>query len=148
MENPKPAPGPDPLDSHEEGRIAGLTGMTADAAKTFLDFHTGRSPATLSAPIAQRCTTSRSARSPSRLAEPRKAWTYGRRDPTGPSATVWPMTQDEDQDRTEPAVEGLDDGDAGRQIAHVTGMSADAAATFAAFHSGRFAHRSSFRDAA
>jgi hypothetical protein len=58
------------------------------------------------------------------------------------------MTQDEDQDRTEPAVEGLNDGDAGRQIAHVTGMSADAAATFAAFHSGRFAHRSSFRDAA
>jgi hypothetical protein len=41
MENPKPAPGPDPLDSHDEGRIAGLTGMTADAAKTFLDFHTG-----------------------------------------------------------------------------------------------------------
>ena len=41
----------------------------------------------------------------------------------------------------------LDDGDAGRQVAFITGMSADAAATFAAFHSGRFAHRSTFRDA-
>ena len=58
------------------------------------------------------------------------------------------MTQDENQDRTEPVVEGLDDGNAARQVAHVTGMSADAAATFAAFHSGRFAHSSAFRDAA
>jgi hypothetical protein len=41
MDNPTPTPGPDPLDSHDEGRVAGLTGMTADAAKTFLDFHTG-----------------------------------------------------------------------------------------------------------
>ena len=37
MENPNPNPGPDPL----VVRVAGLTGMTADAAKTFLDFHTG-----------------------------------------------------------------------------------------------------------
>ena len=50
---------------------------------------------------------------------------------------------------TETDVTGLDDdGDAGRQVAHITGMSAEAAATFAAFHSGRFAHRSAFRDAA
>ena len=42
----------------------------------------------------------------------------------------------------------LDNGDAGRQVAHLTGMSADAAQTFAAFHSGRFAHNSAFRDAA
>jgi hypothetical protein len=33
--------GPDPLDTHEELRVAGLTGMTTDAAKTFLAFHTG-----------------------------------------------------------------------------------------------------------
>ena len=58
------------------------------------------------------------------------------------------MTQDEDQDRTEPVADPLDNGDAGRQVAHVTGMSADAAATFASFHSGRFAHNAAFRDAA
>lgn len=59
------------------------------------------------------------------------------------------MEQDETEDRKVPDVTGLDDGgDAGRQVAFITGMSADAAATFAAFHSGRFAHRSAFRDAA
>lgn len=58
------------------------------------------------------------------------------------------MTQDDDQDRTEPAAVSLDNGDAGRQVAHLTGMSEDAAQTFAAFHSGRFAHNSAFRDAA
>ena len=58
------------------------------------------------------------------------------------------MTQDEDQDRTDSVAPELDNGDAGRQVAHVTGMSADAAATFAAFHSGRFAHNTAFRDAA
>lgn len=58
------------------------------------------------------------------------------------------MTQDDDQDRTESVADGLDNGDAGRQVAHLTGMSADAAQTFAAFHSGRFAHSSAFRDAA
>lgn len=41
MDNPNPTDGPEPLDTHDEGRLAGLTGMTADAAKTFLDFHTG-----------------------------------------------------------------------------------------------------------
>jgi hypothetical protein len=55
------------------------------------------------------------------------------------------MTQDEDQDRTESAPESLDNGDAGRQVAAVTGMSADAAQTYSAFHSGRFAHNSAFR---
>jgi hypothetical protein len=58
------------------------------------------------------------------------------------------MSQDDDQDRTEPVDESFDNGDAGRQVAHVTGMSPDAAATFAAFHLGRFAHSSAFRDAA
>jgi hypothetical protein len=77
-----------------------------------------------------------------------EAWTSGRGDPTGPWRIVRRMAQDEDEDRTEPVVSPLDDGDAGRQVAHVTGMSADAAATFAAFHSGRFAHRAAFRDAA
>ena len=41
MDDPKPTPGPDPLDTHDENRLAGLTGMSTDAAKTFLDFHTG-----------------------------------------------------------------------------------------------------------
>jgi hypothetical protein len=58
------------------------------------------------------------------------------------------MTPDEDQDRTESVPQPLDNGDAGRQVAHVTGMSADAAQTYCAFHSGRFAHNPAFRDAA
>jgi hypothetical protein len=58
------------------------------------------------------------------------------------------MTDDENQDRTDPATDSLDNGDAGRQVAHLTGMSEDAAQTFAAFYSGRFAHSSAFRDAA
>ena len=41
MDDPNPTPGPDPLDSHDASRLAGLTGMTDDAAKTFLAFHTG-----------------------------------------------------------------------------------------------------------
>jgi hypothetical protein len=41
MDDPKTTPGSDPLDTHDESRVAGLTGMTADSAKTFLDFHTG-----------------------------------------------------------------------------------------------------------
>ena len=58
------------------------------------------------------------------------------------------MTDDDVQDRPEPAASPLDNGDAARQVAHLTGMSEEAAQTFAAFHSGRFAHRSTFRDAA
>jgi hypothetical protein len=42
MDNTNPTPGPDPLDDQEAGRLAGLTGYTADAARTFLTFHTGR----------------------------------------------------------------------------------------------------------
>ena len=57
------------------------------------------------------------------------------------------MAQDETEPREVPDGTEFDDGDAGRQVAFITGMSADAAATFAAFHSGRFAHRSAFRDA-
>jgi hypothetical protein len=57
------------------------------------------------------------------------------------------MELDQAQDRTEPGVTRDGEGDAGRQVAHLTGMSADAAATYAAFVSGRFAHRSAFRDA-
>jgi hypothetical protein len=38
METPPPIPGPTPSD---EQRIAELTGMTPDAARTFLEFHTG-----------------------------------------------------------------------------------------------------------
>ena len=58
------------------------------------------------------------------------------------------MEQDKSEDRTDPDVTRLEEDEAGRQVAHVTGMSADAAATYAAFVSGRFAHRSAFRDAA
>ena len=57
------------------------------------------------------------------------------------------MTQDENSAR-EPDAPPLDNGDAARQVAHVTGMSPEAAAAFAAYHSGRFAHGSAFRDEA
>ena len=55
-----------------------------------------------------------------------------------------PNPQDEDDDRTEPGGPPLEDGDAGRQVAHLTGMTPESAATFASFHSGRYAafHRS------
>ena len=46
--------------------------------------------------------------------------------------------QDEAEDRTEPSESPLADGDAGRQVAHLTGMTPESAATFAAYHSGRF----------
>ncbi|WP_157592238.1 hypothetical protein [Solirubrobacter soli] len=58
------------------------------------------------------------------------------------------MEQDKSEDRTDPDVTRLEETEASRQVAHVTGMSADAAATYAAFVSGRFASRSAFRDAA
>ncbi len=58
------------------------------------------------------------------------------------------MEQDQTEDRTDPDVTRHEEHDAGRQVAHITGMSAEAAATYAAFVSGRFAHRSAFRDAA
>jgi hypothetical protein len=58
------------------------------------------------------------------------------------------MEQDQTEDRTDSDVTRLEEDEASRQVAHVTGMSADAAATYAAFVSGRFAHRSAFRDAA
>jgi hypothetical protein len=58
------------------------------------------------------------------------------------------MEQDHTEDRTQSDVTRHEEDDAGRQVAHVTGMSADAAATYAAFVSGRFALRSAFRDAA
>jgi hypothetical protein len=50
-------------------------------------------------------------------------------------------------DETHQAEAALDEGATGRQVAAVSGMSADAAATFAAFYSGRFAHRSAFPEA-
>jgi hypothetical protein len=54
------------------------------------------------------------------------------------------MTQDDDQDRHEP----LDDGQAADHLVHLTGMSLEAARAFAAYHSGRFAQGSAFKDAA
>jgi hypothetical protein len=57
------------------------------------------------------------------------------------------MEQDQTKDGPAADVSGAEENDA-RQVAHITGMSADAAATYAAFVSGRFAHRSAFRDAA
>jgi hypothetical protein len=42
MERPEPNPGSTPQDSAEnEERISELTGMTRDAARTFLEFHSG-----------------------------------------------------------------------------------------------------------
>jgi hypothetical protein len=58
------------------------------------------------------------------------------------------MAQDQPEDRAPSGETRLDDDDAGRQVAYITGMSAEAAATFAAFHSGRYAHCSAFRVAA
>ena len=58
------------------------------------------------------------------------------------------MERDQPQDRTDPDVTRLEEDEAGRQVAHITGMSAEAAATYAAFVSGRFAHRSAFRGTA
>lgn len=54
------------------------------------------------------------------------------------------MTQDDDQDRPEP----LEDDAAARHLANLTGMSPEAARAFAAYHSGRFAQGSGFKDAA
>ena len=50
-----------------------------------------------------------------------------------------PHPQDEAEDPTEPSESPLTDGDAGRQVAHLTGMTPESAATFAAYHSGRMA---------
>jgi len=58
------------------------------------------------------------------------------------------MEQDKSEDRTDPDVTRLEEDEASRQVAYITGMSADAAATYAAFVSGRFAPRSAFRGAA
>jgi hypothetical protein len=58
------------------------------------------------------------------------------------------MEQDKSEAPKDSDVTRSEEDEAGRQVAHVTGMSAEAAATYAAFVSGRFAHRSAFRDAA
>jgi hypothetical protein len=53
------------------------------------------------------------------------------------------MTEPSDTEREgdERVAEALASVDAARHVAHVTGMSADSAATYAAFHSGRWALR-------
>jgi hypothetical protein len=53
-------------------------------------------------------------------------------------------------DGTDPVSEALGSLDAARHVANLTGMSADAARTYAAFHSGRWAleHRDEERRAA
>ncbi len=56
------------------------------------------------------------------------------------------MASDHDPDRTEAVPPSLDNGDAARHLAHLTGMTAEAAQAFAAYHSGRFAHRHAFRE--
>ena len=53
-----------------------------------------------------------------------------------------PNPQDEaDRTGANRTVDGspLENGDAGRQVAHLTGMTPESAETFASFHSGRFA---------
>jgi hypothetical protein len=62
--------------------------------------------------------------------------------------TTHPQDEDTDENRTDPAQTSLDNGDAGRQVAHVTGMTPEAAQTFASFHSGRYSQGSAFRRAA
>jgi hypothetical protein len=57
------------------------------------------------------------------------------------------MEQDQTKDMPEADVSAVEQDEA-RQVANITGMSEDAAATYAAFVSGRFAPRSAFRDAA
>ena len=50
-----------------------------------------------------------------------------------------PTPKDEAEDREDPVGAPLENEDAGRQVAHLTGFSAEAAARFAGYHSGRFA---------
>jgi hypothetical protein len=56
--------------------------------------------------------------------------------------------KDREQDGTETGEETLEDGESARHIAHVTGMSSEAAAAYAAFHSGRWAQGPAGRRAA
>jgi len=58
------------------------------------------------------------------------------------------MEQDKSEVQKDQDVTRSEEDEAGRQVARVTGMSADAAATYAAFISGRFAQRPAFPDAA
>lgn len=53
--------------------------------------------------------------------------------------TADPQDGDENENQTDLNRPPLEDGDAGRQVAHLTGMTPDAAATFASFYSGRYA---------
>jgi len=49
------------------------------------------------------------------------------------------MDEKPENDGTDPVSDALGSGDAARQVANLTGMSEDAAKTYAAFHSGRWA---------
>jgi hypothetical protein len=55
---------------------------------------------------------------------------------------------DRKDDETEPPAEGFEGADSARHIAQVTGMSPEAAAAYAAFHSGRWAQGPAGRRAA
>jgi hypothetical protein len=48
-------------------------------------------------------------------------------------------TTDREEPGKDPVSDALGSTDAARQIAHLTGMSKESAATYAAFHSGRWA---------
>ena len=50
-----------------------------------------------------------------------------------------PDPQDEAEVRSEPEGTPLDSSEAARHLEHLLGMTPDAAATYAAFHSGRYA---------
>jgi hypothetical protein len=54
------------------------------------------------------------------------------------------MADDKDAPGTEPAAPAPESSDAARRVAALTGMTPEAAETFAAYHSGRFAQRSAF----
>src|SRR5262249_39277690 len=60
----------------------------------------------------------------------------------------WSMAGEDENDPAVPGLRSIEEADASRQVAAVTGMSADSAATFASFLSGRRAPSSAFRDAA
>jgi hypothetical protein len=55
---------------------------------------------------------------------------------------------DREGDGTDPLEQALDSADSARHIAHVTGMSPEAATVYAAFHSGRWAQGPAGRRAA
>jgi hypothetical protein len=51
------------------------------------------------------------------------------------------LPSEPETERSQPSGSPLEDADAARRVAHLTGMTPEAAAAFAAYHSGRFVRR-------